>query len=201
MYLQPGAGLDELDVDARRLVQRALDDADVGDLAAEVKVQQLEAVFHAARLQFFEPAENLADGQAELRPVAARRLPAAAAPRRELDAHADRRPDADLLRVFENQVQLGVFLDDRDDAPADLLRQHRHLDELGVLEAVADDRRVVVRERHDRQQLRLRARLEAEPILAAELEDLLDDLPLLIDLDRDRRRCNGSCTRAGRSRA
>ena len=37
----------ELDVDARRLDHRGLDLADVRDLAAEVEVQQLEAVFHA----------------------------------------------------------------------------------------------------------------------------------------------------------
>ena len=65
---------------------------------------------------------------------------------------------------LENQPQFGVFLDDRDDVAADLLRQHRRLDELGVLEAVADDRRVVVGERHDRQQLGLGAGLEAEPV-------------------------------------
>ena len=68
--------------------------------------------------------------------------------------------------------------------PADLLRQHRHLDELGVLEAVADDRRLVVGERHHGQQLRLGARLEAEAVLPSELEHLLHDLALLIDLDR-----------------
>ena len=68
--------------------------------------------------------------------------------------------------------------------PADLLRQHRHLDELGVLEAVADDRRVVVGERRHGQQLGLGARLEAEAVLAAELEHLFDDLALLVDLDR-----------------
>ena len=68
--------------------------------------------------------------------------------------------------------------------PADFLRQHRHLDELGVLEAVADDRRVVVGQRRDGEQLGLRAGLEAEVILAAEVEHLLDDLALLVDLDR-----------------
>jgi hypothetical protein len=52
------------------------------------------------------------------------------------------------------------FLDDRDDVAADLQRQHRRFDELGVLEAVADDGRVVVGERDDRQQLRLGACLE-----------------------------------------
>jgi hypothetical protein len=56
------------------------------------------------------------------------------------------------------------------------VRHHRHLDEFGVLEAVADDRRVVVRERDDGEQLRLGAGLQAELILPSELQDLLDDL-------------------------
>ena len=142
--LQPRARLDQFHVDARRFVQRALDDADVGDLAAEVEVEQLEAVFHAAALQFLEAAQDFADGQSELRPVAPRRLPAAAAAGCQLHAHADRGSDADLLGVLQDQLELGVLLDHRDDAAADLLGQHRHLDELGVLETVADDRRVVV---------------------------------------------------------
>ena len=102
----------------------------------------------------------------------------------QLDAHADLRPDAELLRGLEDQPELGVLLDDRDDVAADLVRQHRRFDELGVLEAVADDRRVVVGERDDGQQLRLRAGLEAEVVRLAEVEDLLDDLALLVDLDR-----------------
>ena len=182
--LEPGAGLDELGVDPRRFVERALDDADVRDLAAEVEVQQLEAVLHAARLQLLEAAQDLGDRQAELRAVAARALPAAAAARGELDAHADLRPHADLLRVLQDQAEFGVLLDDRDDVAPDLLGQHRHLDELGVLEAVADDRRVVVGLRHHGQQLRLGAGLEAEPVLPAEVEHFLDDLPLLVHLDR-----------------
>ena len=62
--------------------------------------------------------------------------------------------------------------------------EHRRFDELGVLEAVADDRRVVVGQRDDGQQLRLGAGLEAELVGLAEVEHLLDDLPLLVDLDR-----------------
>ena len=135
-------------------------------------------------MQLLEAAQHLGDRQAELRAVAAGTLPAAAATGGELDAHADLRPDADLLGVLQDQPELGVFLDDRDDRAPDLLGQHRHLDELGVLEAVADDRGVVVGLRRDGQELGLRAGLEAEPVLAAEIEHFLDDLPLLVDLDR-----------------
>ena len=45
--LQPGARALQLDVDADRLAHRALDLADVGDLAAQVEVQQLQAIVHA----------------------------------------------------------------------------------------------------------------------------------------------------------
>ena len=59
--LEAGARLDELGVDAGRFVQRALDDADVRDLAAEVEVQQLEAVLPCrAALQLLEAAQDLA---------------------------------------------------------------------------------------------------------------------------------------------
>src|SRR5207237_10919878 len=88
------------------------------------------------------------------------------------------------LRVLETVADFRVFLDDRNDVAPDLERQHRGLDELRVLEAVADDRRLVVGDRDDSQQLRLGARLETELVGPAEVEHLFDDLPLLIDLDR-----------------
>ena len=135
-------------------------------------------------LRYSSAAHDLGDRQAELRSEAAGRLPAAAAARGELHAHADLRPDAGFLGVFDDQLQLGEFLDDRDDVAADLLGEHRRLDELGVLEAVADDRRVVVGDGHDGEQFRLRAGFEAEAVRPAEVEDLLDHVPLLVDLDR-----------------
>jgi hypothetical protein len=55
--------LDQLAVDARRLVERVLDDANVGDLTAEVEVEQFEAVLHAATTQFFEAAQDFGDGE------------------------------------------------------------------------------------------------------------------------------------------
>ena len=180
---EPRAFLGQLGIDARRLIERALHDADVRDLAAQMKVQELEAVLHAERLELFEPLPHLGDGQTELGAIAAGRLPPAAAARRQLDAHADVRPDADLPRILEHQAELGVFLDHRDDPPAHLLRQHRHLDVFGVLEAVADDRRLVGRHRDDGQELGLGPGFKAEVVGPAEVEHFFDHLPLLVDLD------------------
>ena len=93
-------------------------------------------------------------------------------------------PHADLLGVLQDQPELGVLLDDRDDRAPDFLGEHGHLDELGVLEAVADDRRVVIGLGRHGQQLGLGAGLETEAVFAAEIEHFLDDLALLVDLDR-----------------
>ena len=131
-----------------------------------------------------ERAHRFADGEAELGTVAARGLPAPRAAARQLDPHADHRPHAHPLGMLDDQIQLGVLLHHRDDLPADLLGQHRHFDVLVVFEAVADDRRLVVGERHHGQQFRLRSGFQAEPVRPAEFEDFLDHLALLVDLDR-----------------
>ncbi len=182
--LEAGALLGQLAVDAGRFVQRALDDADVRDLAAEMEVEELEAILHAALLQLFEAAQDLGDRQAELRAEAARRLPAPGSLGRELHAHADVRAHADLLGVLEHQFELAVLFDNRDDLAAHLLRQHRHLDEFEILEAVADDRRVVGGHRRHGEQFGLAAGFEAKAVLRAEVQHFLDDLALLVHLDR-----------------
>ena len=181
---QAGAPPRQIGVDASCLDQRRFDVPNVGDLAAQMEMQQLEAIGHSMVAQFIQAAQHLADGQAELGAETAGGLPAAGATRRQFDPHADLRPHADLLGIVQHHLQLGVLLDDRNDLAADLLGQHRHFDELGVLEPVADDRRIGLRHRDHRQQLRLAAGLEAEPVTAAVLDHLLHDVPLLVDLDR-----------------
>src|SRR5262249_53783745 len=151
---------------------------------AEVEVQQLQAVGHAALLEVVDGLKHLGQGQAELAAEAGAVLPAAGAPRGQLDAHADDRPHLPLLGVADQGLQLGELLDDGDDVLADLAGQDGHLDELVVLEAVADDRRLqAVGHGQDGEQLGLGAGLQAEVERLAEVEDLLDDVALLVDLD------------------
>ena len=95
------------------------------------------------------------------------------------------RGDAHALRDLGDQLELGRLLDDEDDRPAQLGGHQRGLDVLLVLVAVADDERLfVVEHRHDGEQLRLGAGLQAVVVRAAELDDLLDDVAVLVDLDR-----------------
>jgi hypothetical protein len=103
----------------------------------------------------------------------------------EAEAHAERGPHAHLLRAFEDQIELGGHFEHEDDLQAHLLRIQRQIDELLVFVTIAHDvglRVVHVGQRGD--ELRLAAGLEAVVILAAIAGDLLDDLLLLVHLDR-----------------
>ncbi len=86
--------------------------------------------------------------------------------------------------MLDDQIELREFLHHRDDLPADLLGVHRHFDVFVILEAVADDWRIVVGQRHHRQEFRLRSGFESEAVRPAVFEHFLNDLPLLVDLDR-----------------
>src|SRR5581483_10050269 len=84
-----------------------------------------------------------------------------------------------------DELELARLLDDEDDVPAELGGEERRLDVFLVLVAVADDERVLIIEHgHDGEELRLGAGLEAVVVLPARLDDLLDDRPVLVDLDR-----------------
>ena len=78
-------------VDADQLDDGVLDVADVVDLAAEVEVEQVEAVAHAVVAEVFQGVDDFADEQAELGAHAAGLFPAAGALGGELHAHADAR--------------------------------------------------------------------------------------------------------------
>ena len=135
--------------------------------------------------QLVDRLHELRGVEAELRLLAAALLPAAEAARRELDAHAGRRRHAHLVGDLEQHVDLAQLLDDDEHLVAELLAHEGEAHELLVLVAVADDQVIgVLGEAEDRLELRLAAALEADAVRLAELDDLLDDVALLIDLDR-----------------
>lgn len=68
----PAASMDELlhpsVFPTGGLGQRCLDMTDVGDLAARMELEQLQAVLHAAILEEIEAADDLTGGEPELAP-------------------------------------------------------------------------------------------------------------------------------------
>ena len=138
---QAGAGARQVHVHPHGLVDRCLDLADVGDLAAQVEVEQVQAIGHACIFKLLQRAHRFADRKSELGTVAARGSPAPGTAAGQLHAQPDHGPHADPLGVAQDQFQLRILLHHRDDLAAHLLGQHRHLDVFVVLESVADDRR------------------------------------------------------------
>src|SRR5688572_29403083 len=67
----------------------------------------------------------------------------------------------------------------------ELLAHERQSHELGILVTVADDEMIgAFAEREHRLELRFASTLQPHPVRCPELHDLLDDVSLLIDLDR-----------------
>ena len=135
--------------------------------------------------QLVDHANELARAESELRLLATALRPSSVSLGGELDAHAGLRRDAHFVRDAQQHIELAFLLDDDEHFVAELLAHEGEAHELLVLVAVADDQ--VVRrlaEREHRLQLRLAAAFDADAMRRAELHDLLDDVPLLIDLDR-----------------
>src|SRR5690606_10210342 len=174
-----------LEAQARYLGHREFDVAAVGDLRTQVEVDHNEDVQQARGQELIDHAHGLWRVQPELAALARGLGPAAGARRGELDPDARDRVDVHLLGHAEDRRDLARLLDHDDDLVPELLAHEREADELLVLVAVADDQVVrPLRQREDRLELRLAADLEADAVRLAEGDDLLDDVALLIDLDR-----------------
>ena len=172
-------------VEARQLLQAALDEADVGDLRSQMAVDQLHDAELAGRGQLVDDLHELGGAQAELRLLAAGLRPAAAALGAQLDAHPAFGLHAHLLRDLQQHVELADLLDDDEHLVTEPLAHEGEPHELFVLVAVADDEMVgALPQREHGLQLRLRSALETNPGRLAELDDLLHHVPLLVDLDR-----------------
>ena len=88
-HLDLGAKTAQLGVEAAALADAALDVADVGDLGAQVEVQQLQAVQLAEAAQTLHQRQDLGGGETELGHGTAARFPHAGAGGRQTGAHPD----------------------------------------------------------------------------------------------------------------
>ena len=194
VHTHAATGVDELDVEAhlmqldielRSLAQGVLDAAYLGNLTADVEVNQLQAILQVLLVEEVQGFEQLAGSEAELAGVSTALLPLATATGGQLDADANVGAHLQLTRHLSDDVQLVELLHHEVDALAHLLSQQSHLDEALVLVAVAHHERVGVGvDTDDGMQLRFGAGFETQVELLAMLDHLLHHGAHLIHLDR-----------------
>ena len=193
IHPQPAADIEVFDLEThlvqlrvkpRGFLHRLLDRENVRHLRADVEMQQLQAMAEVLRLEHFGGGQNLRRAQAELGVFPAALGPAPRAFGEQPRANAEQRLDAELLGDVDDLPELLEFLDHHDDFLAQLDAEHGHLDELGVLVAVANDQAAhLALQRQSGEQFRLAAHLEAEIERLARVEDFLDHFAKLVDLD------------------
>ena len=179
----------QLGIEARDFLEAGLDVADVRNLAAEMEVNELENIEPAHRLQPVDQLDELRHVETELALLSTALRPSTKSGGRKLDADTRGGNHAEFVRDLQQDIQLRELLQHDEDAMAKLLADERQTHELVVLVPVADNQMIrLVRQRDHGLQLRFRAALETDAVRLTELVDLLDDMALLIDLDREDRR-------------
>ena len=86
--------------------------------------------------------------------------------------------------MLQDEIQLGIFFNNWDDLASNLLGQHHHFDIFVVFEAVTDNRGVVIGDGQDGEQFGFRSRFKPEFVGLPVFEYFLNNLALLVDLDR-----------------
>ena len=158
--------------------------ANVGNLATQVEVDELHAVFHLLLLDVVQCFQQFGTVQAELAVVSAGFFPLAATGAGKLDANANVRAHTDATRQFHHQVEFVHLFDDNENLLAHLLRKERQFDKVFVLVAVADNQRIrIVHVREYRMQFRLGTGFETDVVLLAVADDFFQDRALLVYLD------------------
>jgi hypothetical protein len=147
-------------------------------------VQELETLREVLGLEQFSGFEHLGSAEAELGVLATALGPFAGALAEQAGANADHGLDTDLLGDGDDLFQLFELLHDHDDLAAKLDAHEGHLDKAAVFVAVADDETAhLVLEGETGVELGFAADFEAEVVLLARVEDLLNHFTELVHLD------------------
>ena len=172
-------------IELRRLAKGVFDVAYLGDLAAYVKMNELQAINHLFTLQIVDSREQLARVKSEFALVATAFFPLAATRAGELDADAYVRTYVKALRYLGYQLQLVQLFNNKKYAASHLLSQQCQLNIALVLIPVANNQRFLINvNRQHRMQFGLTASLEADIELLAMADNLLNHRTHLVHLDR-----------------
>src|SRR3989441_1129509 len=174
----------KLAVETGGLLDGLFDGENVRHLRTDVKMDQLEAVREVFRFEQFDRGEQFNCAQTELGVFAGALRPFPGPFAEQPGPDADERFDSEWPRHADDLLQLLQLLNDHDDFLAQLDPHQRHADEDGVFVTVADDEAVRIGlEREAREQFRLAADFQTEPVGFAGVENFFNDFAQLIDLD------------------
>ena len=198
------AHLGKLRVKTGGFADGALDGADVGNLRADMEVDELETMRESCGVEHVAGLDQVSCGETELGILAAAGGPFARAFGEEANAQADHRLDFHVLRNAEDVGQLLEFFHNEDDFFSELAAEERAADEARVLVAITDHEAFGIGvDREGCEEFRLAPCLNAEMPWLASVEDFLHDLAELVDLDREHtsigccvvglRYCAGEC--------
>lgn len=134
-----GPQLAQLHVGLGNLTHGLLDAADIGHLAADVRVQHGDGAQHPGLGQHIHRFDDLGGGEAKLGRLAPRLLPGPRAFGFELVADANLRLHPDFFSDADHPPQLGELLQGDHHVPAQLFAHQGQPDKVVVLEAVAGD--------------------------------------------------------------
>src|SRR5581483_4813481 len=149
-----------------------------------VEMQELETMAEVLGLEQLGGGEQFRGAEAELGVFAAAFGPLAGAAGEEARADAQERFDAELLGDGNDLAEFLELFDHHDDLLAELEAEDGHLDEAGILVAVADDEAAhLILQREPGEEFGLAADFEAEIEGLAGVEDFLHHFAELVDLD------------------
>ena len=172
----------QLDIELRRFAQSCFYTAYLGHLAANMEMDQLQAIRQVFLFQKVERLQQLARRQAELAGISSALFPFAATGRGQLDADADIRADIQLFGHLGDQNQLVDLLDNQKNPFTHFLCQQSQLDIAFILIAVADDQRIGIRvDRNHRMEFGFGTSFQSQIELLAMADDLFHHRTHLID--------------------
>ena len=179
-----GAHLAQVVVDADGLADGFLHRTDGRDLAADVKVQQLQAIEHVVGFEDFDGSHDLRSRQAKLAAVTRGFLPLACPTRRQTEANADVGAEPLFLGHLQDQVQLSETVEHQERRQAQALSGKGRGDVFAVFVAIADEQTVFVFEQCRRnEEFGFAASLKSQVGLLAGAHKFFDHMALLVDLD------------------
>ena len=131
----------------------------VGNLRAEVTVEQLQAVEHAVVVERFKDLEQLGRTEAETAAIAARFSPLTANFSVDLGSYADQGAYAEGLAAGKDGVELSRRFDDEEATVTEANGPQAEVDEFLIFIAVADQQGIGLQRGHGQHQFGLAAGL------------------------------------------